>query len=125
MTTTDSSIEQQVQELLKRPYRKVIRGDTEEGFLAEAPELPHCFTAGETEEEALEMLRDAMAGWFESALAHGDPIPEPEPPGATRYSGYITVRMPPSLHRHLAEQARSEGVSLNQWAVTLLARGLG
>jgi hypothetical protein len=85
----------------------------------------YLFTAGETEEEALEMLRDAMAGWFESALAHGDPIPEPEPPGATRYSGYITVRMPPSLHRHLAEQARSEGVSLNQWAVTLLARGLG
>src|SRR5215210_1036484 len=99
MTTTDSSIEQQVQELLKRPYRKVIRGDTEEGFLAEAPELPHCFTAGETEEEALEMLRDAMAGWFESALVHGDSIPEPAEGRKDGYSGRLLLRMPKMLHR--------------------------
>ncbi len=42
-----------------------------------APELPGCVTAGETEEEALALLCDAMAGWFEAALDHDLPIPEP------------------------------------------------
>lgn len=49
-----------VEELLRRPYRMVIRGTPEEGYLAEAPELPGCITAGETPEEALALLRDAM-----------------------------------------------------------------
>lgn len=60
-----------------RPYRKVVTGDAEEGYLAMVPELPGCFTAGETPAEALEMLDDAMAGWFESALERGLTIPEP------------------------------------------------
>lgn len=123
MTVAESAIEGQVQELLKLPYRKVIRGDTIDGFLAEAPELPGCFTAGETEEEALEMLKDAMAGWLESNLARGLPIPMPESE-ELEYGGRILVRMPKTLHRRLAEQAKAEGVSLNQLAVAILARGL-
>ena len=122
MTTIDATIEQRVQELLKLPYRKVIRGDAQEGFLAEAPELPGCFTAGETEDEALEMLREAMAAWIESALIDGDPVPEPTPDPT--YSGRVLVRMPKSLHRCLAERAKEEGVSLNQMAVTILAQGI-
>ncbi len=122
MTTTDAALEQRVQELLKRPYRKVIQGDTEEGFLAQVPELPGCFTAGETEQEALEMLGEAMAGWLESALAHGDPIPEPVTDKSC--SGRLLVRMPKTLHRRLAEQAVDEGVSVDQLIVTILARGL-
>ncbi len=110
--------------LLRRPYRKVLRGSPEEGYLAEAPELPGCFTAGETEAEALEMLQDAMAGWLESALARNLLIPEPERGEATRYNGRVLVRMPPLLHRRLAEQAREQGVSLHQWLVTILAHGL-
>jgi len=75
---TDDEREHMIQEIVSRPYRKVINGDDIEGYLAEAPELPGCVTAGETVEEALWMLRDAMEGWVESALVHGDPIPEPE-----------------------------------------------
>jgi len=75
---TDENRERLIQEIVGRPYRKVISGDDIEGYLAEAPELPGCVTAGATVEEALEMLRDAMEGWVESVLAAGDPIPEPE-----------------------------------------------
>ncbi len=67
------------QQLVNRPYRKVIRGGPQDGFLGEVPELPGCLTAGATEAEALENLREAMAAWFESALCHGDAIPEPTP----------------------------------------------
>ena len=121
---TDADWEARIEELLRRPYEKIIRGDPEEGFLALAPELPGCMTAGETEEEALENLREAMALWFESALADGDPIPEPrtQPPG--HYSGRVLLRMPRTLHGQLAERAAAEGVSINQLVVTLLAGGL-
>ena len=74
----DEDSERRIAELLNRPYRMVIRGDPVDGYLAEAPELPYCFTAGETPEEALANLREAMAGWFEAAIAHGNSIPEPE-----------------------------------------------
>lgn len=75
---TDDEREQQIREIVARPYRKVISGDDVDGYLAEAPELPGCVTAGGTVEEALAMLRDAMEGWVECALVAGEPIPEPE-----------------------------------------------
>lgn len=74
---TDDERERLVQEIVARPYRKVISGDDLEGYLAEAPELPGCVTAGDTIEEALAMLRDAMEGWVECALLAGEPIPDP------------------------------------------------
>jgi predicted RNase H-like HicB family nuclease len=75
---TDAELENLVQELANRPYRKVISGDDADGYLAEAPELPGCVTAGETVGEAEKMLRDAMEGWIEAALAAGEVVPEPE-----------------------------------------------
>lgn len=83
MTTSDER-EEELQVILTRPYHKLIRGDAHDGFLAEVLELPGCVTAGVTEEEALANLREAMAGWVESALIAGDPIPEPA-------SGRVTV----------------------------------
>ncbi|NJL54348.1 type II toxin-antitoxin system HicB family antitoxin [bacterium] len=64
---------------LRLPYQIVLTPgeDPGDGWLAEIPALPGCFTAGETREEALEMLDDAKRLWLESSLAHGDPIPEP------------------------------------------------
>lgn len=75
---SDTIDQQTIAELLERPYGKVIRGEPVEGYLAEAPELRGCITAGATETEALENLREAMTVWLESALAHGDPVPAPE-----------------------------------------------
>lgn len=73
----DAGIEGAIRALLDRPYHRVITGEPVEGYLGEVPELPGCYTAGETAEEALRNLDEAMAVWFESALAHGDPIPAP------------------------------------------------
>jgi len=40
-------------------------------------------------------------------------------------SGQLRIRIAASLHDHLIEQARCQGVSLNQWIATLLAGGSG
>lgn len=131
-TPVAPEVEARVQALLRRSYRMVLQGDTEEGYLALVPELPGCLTAGETPEEALELLRDAMAAWFTAAIESGRPIPEPAPPTTAdvapeggRYSGRLLLRMPKSLHRELADQAEREGVSLNQLVVAYLAREAG
>ena len=47
-------------------------------FVAEAPELPGCMAHGETQEEALRNLKDAMGLWIDTAREFGDPVPEPK-----------------------------------------------
>jgi antitoxin HicB len=47
------------------------------GFIALAPELPGCMSDGETEQEAIENLHDAINQWIEEAHALGRPVPEP------------------------------------------------
>ena len=59
-------------------YPVVIEYDVEEDvYLAECPLLPGCYTDGETFEEALENIRDAIQLVIESRLAVGDPVPIP------------------------------------------------
>jgi antitoxin HicB len=41
--------------------------------------LPGCMSDGETAEEALANVRDAIAAWIEEARALGRPVPKPSP----------------------------------------------
>ncbi|HEV3185860.1 MAG TPA: type II toxin-antitoxin system HicB family antitoxin [Xanthobacteraceae bacterium] len=47
------------------------------GFIAAVPDLPGCMSDGETPEEALTNVRDAIAAWLDEARALGRPIPTP------------------------------------------------
>ena len=47
------------------------------GFLATVPDLPGCMSDGETPEEAIINVQDAILAWLESAQEMGRPIPEP------------------------------------------------
>lgn len=42
------------------------------------PVLPGCVSEGDTEEEALEHIGDAMVGWLAVAGTHGLYVPAPE-----------------------------------------------
>jgi antitoxin HicB len=92
----------------------------EGGFVAEIRDLPGCLTQAETATEVFELIEDAKRGWLALALDRGMTIPEPK----DDYSGRFVVRIPKDLHRQLAETAASDGVSLNQLVLTLLAGGL-
>jgi predicted RNase H-like HicB family nuclease len=46
-------------------------------FIAEVPELPGCMAHGDTQEEALANIKEAMHLWIATAREFGDPIPEP------------------------------------------------
>lgn len=47
-------------------------------FLAEVPELPGCLSDGETRNEALANVEDAMQAWIETARELGRDIPTPK-----------------------------------------------
>ncbi len=94
------------------------------GYLIEYPDLPGCVSDGATIDEAIVNGQDAARSWLKTAAAHGDVIPEPQQPNMN-YSGKWVMRVPKYLHRGLAQRAEQEGVSLNQFAATLLAHGLG
>ncbi len=47
------------------------------GFVAFAPDLPGCMSDGNTQEEAIANLRDAIAAWTEEARTIGREIPQP------------------------------------------------
>lgn len=102
----------------------VRRLDLEEGggYLAEAIDLNGCMADGETVEEAIHNLEDAISSWIQTAQELGRTIPNPSQ--ETLYSGKWVVRTPKSLHRKLAELSKREGVSLNTLAVSLLAEGV-
>lgn len=46
-------------------------------FIADVPELPGCMAHGDTQEEALANVKEAMHLWLDTAREFGDPIPEP------------------------------------------------
>jgi antitoxin HicB len=64
-----------------------------------------------------------MEGWLSVALADGKTIPQPR--AARQYSGRFLLRVSQSLHADLVREAEREGVSLNQYAATTLARAVG
>jgi antitoxin HicB len=47
------------------------------GYSVTVPALPGCASQGETREEALAMIREAIEGYLESLEAHGDSLPGP------------------------------------------------
>lgn len=107
---------------MKLPYTIELRHDMEEGWFVRVKELRGCMSQGETAEEAVAMIREAMELWLEVSLEDGLPIPEPRP--EEEYSGKFVVRVPRSLHRQLVEAAAEDGVSLNQYINVALARAV-
>ncbi|UOF90981.1 type II toxin-antitoxin system HicB family antitoxin [Fodinisporobacter ferrooxydans] len=109
---------------LSLPYTITLIPAQEGGYVVKINELPGCLSQGETVEEALSMIEDAKRAWIEVALEVGNDIPEPVR-GEEEYSGKFNVRVPKSLHRLLAEKAKEEKVSLNQYVNYQLSRSVG
>lgn len=53
-----------------------LQSEPEGGYTISVPSLPGCISYGRTFEEAIDMIKDAMAGWLEVAGEEGLPIPE-------------------------------------------------
>jgi len=50
----------------------------DEAYIAEVPELPGCIAHGETLEDALKNVKEAIQLWIDTAKEFGDNVPEPK-----------------------------------------------
>ena len=56
----------------------IFWSDEDDLYLAYAPELPGCMAHGDTQEEALNSIQEAMALWLDVAREFKDWVPEPK-----------------------------------------------
>lgn len=116
-----NELEQKTDLYMKKKYRIEIVEDADEGgFVVSYPDLIGCISSGETVEEAVKNGKDAKREWIYAALESGAVIPEPF--SADDYSGQFRLRVPKSLHKHLAERSKEEGISMNQYCIYLLSQ---
>jgi antitoxin HicB len=109
----------------KLPYNIILETwDDGKGayYVARVAELPHCMIHGDTPEEAIREIETVKREWIESNVKRGNKIPEPV---ARKYSGQISLRIPPSLHRLLINASTVQDVSLNQYMTMALANFVG
>jgi len=110
---------------LALPYTMIVRWNpSDEVFVARVKEIEGCTGHGDSEADALLMLRDNLREWFALCLANNEPIPLPVECDVLP-SGKWLQRVPRTLHKQLIECAGREGVSLNTYVTTCLARSVG
>ena len=87
-------------------YAVVAHKDPDSSYGVSVPDLPGCFSGGDTLEEAFEQVREAIAGHIETLRMVGQPIPDQSPPEqhvkSEHYKdglcwGYVDIEMPTLL----------------------------
>ncbi|MDQ6672888.1 MAG: toxin-antitoxin system HicB family antitoxin [Chloroflexota bacterium] len=124
MTTTDRPLATaRVAEYMQRPYLMEVVWD-DDYWAATFPELPGLVAAADTWDELERKIRDAKESYFEAALEAGSPIAEPGD-SSEPASGRLLLRLPKTLHRQAVRAAARDGVSVNTFLVSAIARELG
>ena len=105
-------------------YYARITKQRDGGYIVEFPDLPGCFTEGETMKETLANAKEALSGWLYVALKHGDEVVPPK-----EYRGRSYKRVTPDLdiavpllilwarkHRGFTQEQVSEALGISQQA---------
>ena len=75
--TDEATIDEAVRAALAAPYTRVFIREADGGYSTSVLELPGCYSAGGTAEEAMEMLDEAIELWVAVSLELGHDIPPP------------------------------------------------
>jgi predicted RNase H-like HicB family nuclease len=72
-------------------YLVLVEGGPPSNYSAWSPDVPGCGATGDTIDECVSELREALIGHLEVTREHGEPIPEPTGPGV-----YVERRAAPA-----------------------------
>ena len=119
----------------------IEEGTDAEAFGVVVPDLPGCFSAGDTLDEAVDAAKEAAAAWIDTALDQGMPVPPPWSLDEVRklrgYKGWavglieledslfddtierINITLPRRVLRRLDDMARTTGQSRSGLVVRL------
>lgn len=109
---------------------RAIPKDMGGGYYASIPYLGRdAFLAdGDTVEEALEQLEEVKFILFKDMIESGREIPLPPPLSENDiddYSGRLPLRIPKELHKRIAERAKANECSINQYIAVVLSEKVG
>jgi predicted HicB family RNase H-like nuclease len=82
-------------------------------YVATCVEFPSLSWLAEDEAAALRGLKDVVRQVIEDLRANGEPVPEAL--ADKKYSGQLSLRLPPELHRRLAMEAAEAHISLSRY----------
>lgn len=112
-----------VEDYLSLDYTTEVKFDPVDNiYIVKVKELKDCMSHGETIQEAFDEIEVAKRLWIETAIDHGFEIPKPK--SEDDFSGKFMVRVPKGIHKEITEKAVEEGVSLNQWILSVLAKNV-
>lgn len=95
-------------------YTYRVTWSNEDGeYVGLCAEFPSLSWLAETPEEALRGIRKIVAESVEDMKSNREPIPEPI--AAKCYSGQLSLRLTPDVHRLLAIRAAESKVSINRY----------
>lgn len=99
---------------------RVTWSEEDQEYIGLCTEFPSLSWLTETQETALEGIRQLVANVISDMKKNKEKIPVPI--SIRKYSGKFMVRIPPEVHRKLAEIAAEEGVSINRLVSARLAK---
>ena len=97
----------------KYTYR-VTWSEEDAEYVGLCAEFPGLSWLARTPEAALKGIRKVVAEAIADMERSGETVPKPI--ALRHYSGKFVVRVPPEVHRQLAQQAAEAGVSINRLA---------
>lgn len=102
--------------MIKYPFR-VFQTEVEGHvfWIAKSTCLKGCVGQGDQPDEAIAELAENEAAWLETARDSGIEVPEISTEALDEYSGKMTLRLAPFVHKQAAILAQKEGISLNQY----------
>ena len=65
-------------------YTVLLESEEDGGFVVSVPALPGCISQGDTREEALANIREAISLYVEDCREAGDPVPNSNGCGGSR-----------------------------------------
>lgn len=91
---------------------RVMWSEEDEEFLGLCAEFPSLSWLAESKEEAIKGITGLVSNVICDMESNGEIIPVPL--SMKRYSGNLSIRIPPEVHRKLAIQAAESNVSINR-----------
>ena len=108
---------------LNLPYTFIIDWSDADGcFLGSIVELERNMTCGQTREEVLANLKEALVSYVTTSLTNNLEIPEPL--RINDFKGSITYRTSKERHYRLAKQAKLYGKSINSFIDEVISEKL-
>ena len=99
---------------------RVTWSEEDQEYVGLCTEFPSLSWLAETQELTLNGIRQLVADVISDMKKNNEKIPVPI--SIRKYSGKFMVRIPPEIHRKLAEIAAEEGVSINRLVSARLAK---